>query len=403
MVLMLTLGSIGAQAQTIDTEWVPDDIVVSNPESSSTDPEFDPVTGFAAWQFGPNARVTSGRLLVAKIDPLDGDLLDPVTEQPLRLGGRGLEVDRDLVSRELTKNGPEFAFAEFSSRLVYTKFNSVGDASLAQAVFDGTQWIPELLGGGENRITPEGSKDLGDLSPRIAYYGFARDEVTGQTQRRLGVRIIDLAFTERVSEVPFDGASFLPEESAMLATSVPEGGVRQVFLFDYDVETIQQITSDPTVKLQSPEPWSAPEIGGETLFTIGARSETETFARVYRRDAQGIWRIFTEIRSPDRVKPFLNTPVPFVYEGVSYLAFRAQINPGQNLGSDIWIVNVAPSPAQRLYRRISRDESATRYDQEVYVTDSGPIVYYTEVLENGIQQIRRCRTGITPGQSLVRY
>jgi len=391
-----SLASINAGALTIDTDWVPDDIVVSNPDTSMPDPEFDPVTGYVAWQFGPNSRVASGRLLVAIIDSTSGELLDPINGLPLQSGGRGLEVDRDLVSRDLTKNGPEFAFAQGGSRLLYTRFNEANEPSLAQAEFDGTEWLPELLAAGQNRITPEGSKDLDDNSPRVAYFGFAQ----GGSNRQLGVRIINLPFTERIAPIEIDAASFMPNESALLTTAVTQGGLRQVFYYDYDQDLITQITNDPSAKLKSPEPWSAPEIGGNTLFAMGVRNQAgESLARVYYRDEQEVWRIMMEIRSPDRVKPYISTPVPFVYEGVSYIVFRTQVNPEQRLASDIWVVNAAKNPQNRVYRKINADADTSRYDQEVYITDSGPVVYYTEIAD-GQQRIRLCRTGILPQQAL---
>jgi len=389
------LVSTNAGALTIDTDWVPYDILVSNPDTSMPDPEFDPVTGYAAWQFGPNALVESGRLLVATIDSASGELLDPVSGLPLHSGGRGLEVDRDLVSRELTKNGPEFAFAQDGSRLLYTRFNEAGEPSLAQAEFDGTEWIPELLSSGENRITPEGSKDLDDSSPRVAYFGFTQ----GGGYRQLGVRIINLAFTERVAPIEFDAASFMPEESALLTTAVTEAGLRQIFYYDYDQDLVTQITNDPSAKLKSPEPWSAPEVGGDTLFAMGVRNQAgESLTRVYYRDEQAAWRIMMEIRSPDRVKPHVSTPIPFVYQGVSYIVFRTQVNPDQRYASDIWVVNAAKNPQNRVYRKLNVDAEASRYDQEVHITDIGPVVYYTEIA-NGQQRVRLCRTGIEPGQN----
>lgn len=382
----------------IDIDWIPDDVVVSNPDTSTTDPEFDPVNGFAAWQFGPNPRLQSGRLLVARIDPVDGALLDAVTGLPLNGGGRGLELDRDLVSRDVTKNGPEFAFALEGSRLLYVKYNSQGETNLAQAVFDGVEWTTELLVDGNNRITPEGSKDLDDLTPRMAYFGFPLNE-QGIPVRRLGVRIVDWAFTERfVADAEIDGASFLPNESALLVTSLSADGLRQVFYYDYDGDVLTQITSDLSLKTQSPEPWSAPELNGETLFAIGVKQFfRKPIVRVYGRDQAGVWKPFFEFRSPDSAKPFITAPVPFVYEGMSYITFRTQVTPGQDLDSDIWVVNGARTASTRVFRKVSGDDITSRYDQEFYITESGPVIYYTELLEDGLQRIRRCKTGIEPG------
>jgi hypothetical protein len=384
---LLAFG-VAVGAQTIDTAWTPDDIVVSNAARSALDPEFDTVSGYVAWQSGPGEAGSSGLLRVARIDD-SGDLLDPLTGTPLRLGGAGLVLDRDLVPVEITRNGPEFALAQGGSRLLYTRYDETGSPALAQLVFDGAGWLPLPLERATARITPEGSKVADDPFPRMAYFGAARE--------RLAVRLIDVAQSERVAGRELQGANFVPGEPAMLATAaVGEEGERQVFRWDYRDNTITQVTGDTAVKLRSPEPWAAPELDGETAFAVLARLGGQLFVRLYARNAEGAFEVYADVFSPDAAKPYLRSPRPFVYDGVSYLVFRTQPAPGEDLANDIWVVNADPDPAQRLYRRLNVDGDVRRADQEPVITASGPVVYYSELVSGAPKRTRRCRTGIAP-------
>jgi len=392
VLLAVTCLSTVAAALEIDAGWVPDDIVVSNPERTMLDPEYDPVFGYVAWQSGPTTGQSGGLLLVARIDD-NGDFLDPFTNEPLRLGGRGLELDRDLVSIEVTRNGPEFAYSSGGSRLLYTKYNENSEMSIAQLIFDGIDWTPVPLERAQNRITPEGSKVPDDPYPRMAYFSANREQ--------LAVRLVDVAFSERIANRALNGANFMPDEPAMLATSEVQSGERQVFYWDYVRNVTTQITDDVAAKLRSPEPWAAPELAGETLFAVLVRLNGELFVRLYRRDTPDRWLTYAEIRSPDPEKPYLRSPRPFVFEGTSYLVFRTQREPGVDIGSDVWVVNAAPDPGARVYRRINAEGNARRADQEAFITSSGPVVYYSEINAGSSKLIRRCRTGILPGEGLV--
>jgi hypothetical protein len=292
---------------------------------------------------------------------------------------------------------------------VYTKYNDFGEPSLAQAIFDGENWNPELLVGGENRITPEGSKDIDAARPRVAYFGFNRGSAV---QRRLAVRLVDFPSSERVvpnlytdgSRLTFDGTSFVPNEPALLSTAVVPSGLRQIFYYDFQQNDLRQITFNNSYKLQSPETWSSPEFGGETLFIIAERSrppggEMEALARVYgrARDSED-WIVYTAIRSPDPEKPYVAAPYPFVYDGATYVSFRTQRWAGSDQAADIWVVNLSVDPQDRVFRMVSTPGNGRRYDHEVFIIDTGPVVYYTEQPPDGRQRVRRCLSGIGPLQ-----
>ena len=386
-------ASSGATTTAVDA-FVPVDEVVTDPAIPVADPEFDEVGNWVTWQLGPNAQ-TGGLLIVAKLDPDNGDFLDPQTGLRLTEGGRGQIIDQDLVSRDLTKNGPEWATAAGGSRLLYIKMNANNEPSLAEAQYDGSRWTTQFLNDGENRFPPEGSKDLGDTAPRVAYFGFKNGDAG--IERELATRLVDYAFTERVSPITLDGATFIPGDSAILGTA-PADGTLQVMLWDYDVGTVEQITFDSGEKQQTPEAWRAPELGDDEMFVVQARYRTQTIGRVYRHETGNggvpVWTQYMQIASPDPGKPFMRSTRPFVYQGKSYISFKVQQSRDDNLGVDFYITDLVQDYTQRLVRKISSDVFMYRYDQEIYTTSNGPVIYYSEVTPRGIHIQHRMQTGL---------
>jgi len=379
--------------------FIPVDDIVSNPLVPLADPEFDENGGnWVTWQLGPIPQTQNkGLLLVARLDPDTGDLLDPDTGVSLTQGGHGKVIDQGVVTRDITKNGPEWASAVGGSRLLYSKLNDNNEPSIAQAVFDGSQWITGILPYGRNRFTPEGSKDPDDSNPRVAYLAY----VNAQTpELRLAMRSIDQASTERIAPSKIDGYNFIPGESAMLGTIRAPDGLQQVVYWDYVVGNVEQITSDYGSKGQTPESFRAPELGNEVAFVAQVQFLNSTIGRVYTRvtgaGGSPTWVPYMQFISPDPNKPFIGGTRPFVYQGKTYISFKVQPARGNNLGVDFYLIDLEPDPNLRLVRKLSDDQPRFRYDQEFYFTTQGPVIYYSEVTPTGIHVLHRCQTGIGP-------
>ena len=141
-------------------------------------------------------------------------------------------------------------------------------------------------------------------------------------------------------------------------------------------------------------------VSPELSLAVLVRRDGELFIRMYNRDAQQRWIPYAEVRTPDPTKPYLRSPRPFVFEGVSHLVFRTQRVPGDDVGSDVWIVNADPDPSRRVYRRFNEAGEARRADPEAFITETGPVLYYTELTAGSTKLARRCCTGILPGEGL---
>ena len=85
---------------------------------------------------------------------------------------------------------------------------------------------------------------------------------------------------------------------------------------------------------------------------------------------------------------------PFVYQGKSYISFKVQQSRDDNLGVDFYITDLVQDYTQRLVRKISSDVFMYRYDQEIYTTSNGPVIYYSEVTPRGIHIQHRMQTGL---------
>ena len=103
------------------------------------------------------------------------------------------------------------------------------------------------------------------------------------------------------------------------ATDSEGGIVQQVFLYNTDAGTLEQLTSDSGAKLGG-FMWRAPEFNNEYVFFT---TVDRTKLRVYRKiDADGDgsmeWTAINTILPPASI-PYIWSPEPFVYNGRSYL------------------------------------------------------------------------------------
>jgi hypothetical protein len=381
-------------------DWVPIDELVSDPTIPILDPEFDPVSNRVAWQIGPTL-LFDGKLVVGDIDPDTGDILDPSTGIPLPQGGKGLIIDSNLVEINKTNNGPEWALSVDGSQIVYTKYDDQSRVSAAYATFDGTNWAPQIMVNGQNRFTPKGSRFANDPSAAAAYFAFV--STPEGPDPRLALRTLGMPETEIISRIILRGGNFLPGESAYMSiTRRSASQLYQVFVWDYAAPVIRQVTFDTGSKSQSPELWFAPDLGDDMVFTTNVILENFSVARVYRRQDplnNFNWALEVEIESPDPAKPYVGSPRPFVFEGKSYIVFMAEVDPTTTGEADIWIADLNPDPLARFYRKVSIDDGPlARFDPETYVTNNGPIIYYSRFNEpgGGILTLRRAQTGLIP-------
>ena len=310
-----------------------------------------------------------GNLWVSNVDPKTGDF-KPAS-------GKGVLVDPDAENSgdlKLIGNGPEWLPAAGPNRIVYTKFvagkpHTLDNARLAMATQDSQtgKWSYGFL---DNlpRYRVYASTDPGDPKPRISYLDPAGNAYW---------RYVDVPSSESI--VPWMAGSrtlamrFASGEYAAVFLS-DISGVTQVVRLWLDTQRLEQLTFDDNHdKTTSPFIWKAPEFGNDDVMVTTAEQATEV--RVYRQldKSNPAWSVVFRAAGPVPGSKFSSVE-PFVFNGKSYV-FMSAVVPPNNFASTIYVMNIdAASP---MIRQVSPDAPVrTRTDPEVYVTSTGPQIYY---------------------------
>lgn len=309
-----------------------------------------------------------GNIWIGNVDSTTG-LFDPVNGKAILVDPEAMKIG-DLT---ITRNGPEWVGTANGDEIVYTKFSPTNihkprtaRLALAQEGADGL-WYYTYLGPDRPRLAPYSSLDMNDPTPRITYRDFFgrqywRELYAATTEQRIPL------LPRQLKSVRFVEG----QRQAIFSTLVD--GISQVFLYDLDAGTVEQLTFDATDKdLQTvPWMWRAPELDNDYVFvTIVNNNEL----RVYRKidvDGDFQWVPIYSVAMPAGSKPA--SPEPFVYDGKSYVFMAMNVEP-DTFPSSIWLSNI--DAAEPLFSMISDDSPVrARSDPEVFITSNGPYVYY---------------------------
>ena len=360
---LLVVGAAWAQS------WVPNETVAS-PQADLIDYEFSQIRGQIVW----NDEI--GNLWLANVDRSTG-LFVPQD-------GRGILIDNDSMRFEdaqKTKNGPEWVPTANGQVVVHTKYkgrHTDGNSRIAYAVEnpDGT-WTSTFLGPDLVRKAPYGSSVIGDPAPRISYVDNREvhywRELWDPTSEK---RIED--FPDSNYPVRHVGCAVpgVPGTRAVLYP-VNVNGIDQVFYRDFDTNVSRQITFDSGFKYEM-WMWCAPELNNELVFfTLVDQVEL----RIYRNLPTGAggalqWTPVYSHRARSGNQIF--SPEPFTWNGKSYISMAQSVRPNK-FRSEIWVANI--DGAAPIFKRITPTEPLrTRTDPEVFITDSGPKIYYNKLV-----------------------
>jgi hypothetical protein len=370
----------------ISDDFIPNDVVVSDPDVSLPDPEFDRVGNRITWQDFDN------NLYVASIDPVTGDLL--LTEGVGELLDSNLVPIFSLANGTGTGNGPEWVYTENGAEIIYSKISAEDQWDLGRAQTTETGWQAGLLPGGENGFSPLGSLDPNDETPR-AFYLLRTPENPDGIDPKIGAWI-DLKDSSQQGELDFEpgsGGRWVEGENSFILTAKDESDIDQVVKYDTDTETYEFLTSDGTRK-DDPFMWRAPEFNDELVFfAIENSGSGPTQIGVYR-EIGGTWTKFKTIDPPSE-KKFIDSPEFFVYNDKSFVFFLTQPRQNSKGLSELWLAGIDPDV--EFYRELSDpDVDMVRSDPEFFVTESGAYIYYSEIVDNEEKTriIHRTDTGL---------
>jgi len=389
-IVVICLWATGSNAQ-----FVPNDILVSDPTSDLPDPEFDLVDNHFVWQD------TDGNLWLARLDPTAGDLLPA--------NGKGLLLDTNLRGVGRTGNGPEWAYGDGRPYIAYTR--DLQNTYLLGAGFlqrDFT-WDTSLLSQSFRRSRPEGTASSHLGPPRIAYnYSPEGGDIA------VGWRDLMDASSEGLVTSPIlepQGGRWVESEDrivVLIRDSRYEFGTVDITAMD---PQIVQATFTEGNKINAYF-WWAPEYG-EPLFSAMLLRRNRHLVGIFRRSAEDpdTWVLFNSLEIPSPDYPFISSPEAFVSNGKSYIVTVAASELGgdnflfQPKGpSEIWIAGIDPDEPP-FFRRVDDPsipfpDQPQRSEPEMYTTANGPVVFYTELAEDGngvkTRLLRRAETGLGP-------
>jgi hypothetical protein len=370
-------AAAGLSSPALAQTFTPNEAQAS-PQPDLFDYEFSQRRGALTWND------SDGKLWLAWIDRATGMIFPP--------NGKGMLLDPDSMKRDdaqLTKNGPEFAYAAGGDVIVTTKFNTsrhiarnarisitaplTPSSSCTYISADGL-WCTNYLDANHVRIAPYGSNVDDDPAPRISYvddYGnhYWREVFNPSTERPIvGMPPSNFPVRHVVCNDPTK-----PGVRGVVYPIDDGTGTDQVFYSNFDVNVPVQLTFDAGNKYEV-WMWCAPEFGNELVFyTLVDNTEL----RIYRNLPDGPgdprpWKPVLSYQAPPKHKMW--SPEPFVYNGRSFIFMSHTVRP-LAIRTEIWIASA--DPANPLYRLITpTDPVVQRTDPEVFVTDRGPLIYY---------------------------
>ncbi|MEL7451528.1 MAG: hypothetical protein AAFN78_20125 [Pseudomonadota bacterium] len=340
-----------------NAQFVPNDIIVSDPDVDVRDPEFDDNGNQMVWQD------VAGNLWLADIDPATGDLTP--------MNGRGTLVDVGLADIGPVGNGPEWVYdSNGKAAICYTK-DVGGVLTLAVAEEDEFGvWSGGALPNGSDRYRPEGTRAFTDSPPRVIYNRIEGEDVV------VSWRDTADETTEKTINAAGQGGRWLPSGQRFLAT-LNVDGVTQVIEVDQDTGDVEQITFEPQ-PVFNPSIWWSPEYGAAGFSAMVGLKRVGIWVEM-----DGAWVNTYTFNLPTAFE-FVSSPEVFVHNGRSYVVVVAAeelgigpfpFQPANN--SEIWIAGIDPD--NPFFRRIDEGTpNVRRTEPEFFHTDTTVKVYYTE-------------------------
>jgi hypothetical protein len=292
--------------------------------------------------------------------------------------GKGVVVDPDaMTSGDISSvgNGPEWLSAIGPDRIVYTKFvpgqpHTFANARLAMAKQDTSgAWQISILSD-LPRLEPWPSKDADDPAPRISYVDDQKNHYWRETDNPASEAVVPgMAASQGFA------LTFIPGVRAGVFLA-PVKGIMQVFRYWLDTQVLEQLTFDNSRKnISAAFMWQAPEFGNDYVVAVLANQLTEL--RVYRQVDKSNPQWSTIYVATDPNHGTLSSPEKFVHNGKSYIFLSTTYAPN-TYPSAVYLSNI--DAANPMFRQLTPDTpSRSRRDPEVFVTNTGPFIYYNRV------------------------
>lgn len=310
---------------------------------------------------------STGSIWVSGIDRATGNFIPA--------DGRGVLIEANAApigGLGFTLNGPEWAHGTPTDFVVYTRFAEGKKPVPASAMLgiawqqpDGT-WVRKTAQPTQ-RNAPFGSRPSASVA-KITY----NDALGNHYWRNVSDATTEEALPGLAGSGLLPAVRFVAGES-LVVYPLPVNGVPQVFGYNLDTKLFLQLTADAGVK-QQPWMWRAPELNNQLVMATTVDGKA---VAVYRQASDGagglVWQRMMAIEAPDGGSWF--STEPFTYQGRSYMIAQ-HTAAGASYPSSIWLMNFDRN--NPILRRLTPAEpDRARADPEIFVTDQGPVVFFS--------------------------
>lgn len=350
-------------------QFVVNDVLAVDPQSSIFDPEYNPTLHLVCWKSENNDLWISG--------------LDHQTRLFEPLNGHGTFVTGNLAPNgNESWNGPEWMLSEQGTQIVYIK-GIWGERypGIATKVFGG--WMTMALMQYPGVVYAMATANYADSVARLLFETHDNDGIYWLKNTDLWTRYyypeVTLGFFARDNQ-QICCATNKARHPGFIETSC----------------TLPYFTRISDDTIGAPFMWHDPETD-RRLFMY--RTNEFKTLKIMEEILPDFWVLYKQFNSP-LPDPFcyITSPEPFVCGGKSYISFMAaQASSGkEGKPAQIWIASA--NPEDPLMRRVSDSIISVRTDPEPVVFSDSAFIYYTDVVTNKNQtmnyHVRKCDTGL---------
>lgn len=349
--------------------FVVKDVLVSDPDASIIDPEYNIPHNIVCWQSEDK------ELWVCRLDLATRAFVPP--------DGKGYLVDVDLTPPTPGGwNGPEWMLSTDKTQIVYNqKKGGVRYPGLATQVLGG--WSSTTLMQYPETLYSMASRNYSDS---VGMFLFESSDVIGIHW----VKSNDLNTSYFYPDVTL---GFFADDQQQICCAIDHSRQPGFLETQVLVPHFNMISLDT---IGAPFMWNDPESGSRMYMYRTNGSQT---IKIFQENIDGNWYLYHSFNSPlPSPYIYLTSPEPFVFGGKSYISFMAaQSTIGMDeMPAQIWISSINPN--DNLMRRVSDSSEAVRIDPEPVVFSDSAFIYYTEKIHtrfwHHLHRVRKCDTGL---------
>jgi len=332
----------------------------------------------------------TGNLWLGHLDWQTGALLSTTGQDEL--------VDTTAAYWKDFGNGPEWAFSQQGSQLVYTRYvpgmpRTPQYAGAGFALMVNGTWTSGFLpgaidtsitDGSGNSVLPEASQAATDPVSLVIYKTLATPlQMFWEEGVLQGVSPNATPFGSYANGI---SERWVPQTHQLLFLGNALNAVRgkmyqQVFWYDTDSGVVEQLTTDPTQK-DDAFMFQAPEFDDAYVFyTVSSLNQITVYKQTgTTRTGAPRFAVINKIKSADTSQPLISGTEPFINctptcQTYIFMTITSNYNSLHGGANGLAVTNIDPD--QPVFKVLTEGAPAEiRYDPEYFISANGPYLYY---------------------------